>query len=126
MKRITALLLTFLLLCSLTFASATSIEAYVFGLTVEKQLLGEIGRPIARQEQPSLPGVTLVVYDLESRIIALAYNDELIMWMMTETEIITWTMVFAKLAVELELNEVVFVISKDQLQKVADSLQPNK
>lgn len=44
MKRITALLLTFLLLCSFTFASAASVEAYVFGLTTEMTLTEEIGR----------------------------------------------------------------------------------
>ena len=122
MKRITALLLAFLLLCSLTLASATSIEAYVFGLTVETTLTEEVGRPIAQKEQLSIPGITLIIHDLESRTITLSYNDEIIMWVMDKAEVITWTLTFAKLVDELKLNEVVFIISKDQLQEVADSL----
>lgn len=122
MKQITALLLTFLLLCSLTFASATSVEAYAFGLTTEMTLTEEIGRPIARQEQVSVPGITLIIYDLESRTITLSYNDEMIMWVMDKTEVITWALTFAEVVDEFKLNKVVFVISKDQLQEVADSL----
>ena len=122
MKRITALLLTFLLLCSLTFASATSIEAYAFGLTTEMTLTEEIGRPIARQEQVSIPGITLIIYDLESRTITLSYNDEMIMWVMDKMEVITWALTLAEAVDELKLNKVVLVISGDQLQEVADSL----
>lgn len=122
MKRITALLLTFLLLCSLTFASATSIEAYAFGLTTEMTLTEETGRPIARKEQVSIPGITLIIYDLESRTITLSYDDEMIMWVMDKTEVITWALTLAEAVDELKLNKVVFVISKDQLQEVADSL----
>lgn len=122
MKRITALLLTFLLLCSLTLASATSVEAYAFGLTIEMTLIEEIGRPIARKEQASLPGITLIIHDLDSQTITLSYNDEMIMWVMDKMEVITWTLTFAELVDELKLNKVVFVISKDQLQEVTDSL----
>ena len=122
MKQITALLLTFLLLCSLTFASATFVEAYAFGLTTEMTLLEEIGRPIARKEQVSIPGITLIIYDLERRTITLSYNDEMIMWVMDKTEVVTWALTFAEAVDELKLNKAVFVISGDQLQEIADSL----
>lgn len=122
MKRIIALLLAFLLLCSLTLASATSIEAYAFGLTVETTLTEEIGRPIAQKEQVSIPGITLFIYDLESRTITLSYNDEMIMWVMDKAEVITWTLAFAKLVDEFKLNEVVFIVSKDQLQEIVNTL----
>lgn len=126
MKRITALFLTFLLLFASTNAFAkTELSSKIMMESFYNTMLKQYGPPDRTQEQAGAGEIlSLVVYDYDLKVLAIAYDNTLYGWVMDSS--LTVVSVISAIREMLDIFEItdgiILVMSADELSEFTKAL----